>query len=478
MRVRKIETDFSWPLIQSCLKTFNCLDVKTYLVKTFQILSGNYQSDVERSLTIHHLCAAHMFRDFIRNLHKVQPKQDKRLRCFVIRSFALLQNSTSLEEGKECFEHMCVVFVKQHNDEDVQTAIKSLTDMFKGLDITVDCNEDDVAKESSERETQELVLEGKTIKQVSPYTKVFTSIYDNVTISSLDLETEEERNTLFCPEVISLMLDRFMPLFPLWSGVMLNAMPQATDPEFVELLTRDTNALAEAWFSIVKKNMGLKSHERPGRFVVQYRNAIRARLRETEYPNIRGKKRKKCAELEVDLDEEVWKWKTQKKRSRYMPANRIVRQTSDENRSLAQESGGETVKDNVSQDLPKVPKWGGTSKWSTLTNTCTIDNSLTILYLQYLQDMQFRLNLEESSNPVYHTLLTCFRLMEEGQFAVAKTVWLTVSKNEIDEKVDMYDEFIKYICYDLTSKVESRCSDPNCPEPYTETDNVKGIHLM
>ena len=175
---------------------------------------------------------------------------------------------------------MCVVFVKQHNDEDVQTAIKSLTDMFKGLDITVDCNEDDVAKESSERETQELVLEGKTIKQVLPYTTVFTLILDNVTISSLYLETEEERNTLFCPEVINPMLDRFMPLFPLWSGAMLNTMPQATDPEFVELLTRDTNAMAEAWFSIVKNNMGLKSHERPGRFVEQYRNAIRARLRE------------------------------------------------------------------------------------------------------------------------------------------------------------------------------------------------------
>ena len=60
-----------------------------------------------------------------------------------------------------------------------------------------------------------------TIKEASPFTQIFRSIYENV---SVDLETNDigtEPNPLFFSPLIKILLDRFMPYAFIWTGLVL-----------------------------------------------------------------------------------------------------------------------------------------------------------------------------------------------------------------------------------------------------------------
>lgn len=61
LKIGRIETDYSWPMIQACLKIFNDMNIKMYVNACFQIITTENQ---QLDFTILHLCSAHLFKDY------------------------------------------------------------------------------------------------------------------------------------------------------------------------------------------------------------------------------------------------------------------------------------------------------------------------------------------------------------------------------------------------------------------------------
>ncbi len=108
VRVHRIETGFSWALIQSVLVSFNKENVDTFLDRAHKICHFQLQwKDVKR-FTVVHICAAHMVKTFSNAARK--HTTDKGLHNFAVFCFALLQNSITLQQAEAIFLQMCFVF--------------------------------------------------------------------------------------------------------------------------------------------------------------------------------------------------------------------------------------------------------------------------------------------------------------------------------------------------------------------------------
>lgn len=100
------------------------------------------------------------------------------------------------------------------------------------------------------------------------------------------------------------VVDSYIPIFPMWSGVMLWA---------VEGISRDSNATIENWFRTVKENV-LQGRKRlaPGNFIRQVHKVIKGRVREYEAtmkPVLRKKGSQLLSTENIELHEETWKRK-------------------------------------------------------------------------------------------------------------------------------------------------------------------------
>ncbi len=112
VRVHRIETGFSWALIQSVLVSFNKENVDTFLDRAHKICHFQLQwKDVKR-FTVVHICAAHMVKTFSNAARK--HTTDKGLHNFAVFCFALLQNSITLQQAEAIFLQMCFVFLAFH----------------------------------------------------------------------------------------------------------------------------------------------------------------------------------------------------------------------------------------------------------------------------------------------------------------------------------------------------------------------------
>lgn len=57
-RIRQVETDYSWTLINSVLLSFNKENISVYLTRAFEIVSG--QTEQSPNFTVLHLCSAYI----------------------------------------------------------------------------------------------------------------------------------------------------------------------------------------------------------------------------------------------------------------------------------------------------------------------------------------------------------------------------------------------------------------------------------
>jgi len=55
--IHRVETDYSWALIQSVLSSFNKQDIHTYLKDSYNLVTGNDTMADFRKLTVLHLCS-------------------------------------------------------------------------------------------------------------------------------------------------------------------------------------------------------------------------------------------------------------------------------------------------------------------------------------------------------------------------------------------------------------------------------------
>ncbi|XP_053395735.1 uncharacterized protein LOC128555931 [Mercenaria mercenaria] len=307
----------------------------------------------------------------------------------------------------------------------LKNALKSIKEKFVStLNLEEDDEEEDRDKEYSCIEN----VEEKTIRQASPFSEIFDVIATSISSSQSEDENLDESNKFYCPEALQCLLDKFMPIVSLWSGIVLSLCSVSTlneSPDYY--ISRDTNSPVENWFKYIKSDIKLPKHARPYTFVIEIREAIEARSREHVFKGARKTKSAKAKvsksnESDIYLNtQEVWKPK--KKRNIYhkTPKERKLSET-------------------VSTNNQKVMKWVGTYGNTPLSNTCGIDNTLTILHQKYTKKSKFRYLLEEDNTPLSATIKNVCSLMTKEKFEEAKLIWINFTGKPIEKVVNLFGD--------------------------------------
>ena len=118
---------------------FNQTSIETYLCSCYSLLRGS-RTEIK---TVVHICATHMikaFRDSMRD--KIL---DKGLREIVLRSLAVLQNCTQLNESIFVWRVMCIAISNPYITEDVKNNLSSMQKLIKtasldGIDDELLCD--------------------------------------------------------------------------------------------------------------------------------------------------------------------------------------------------------------------------------------------------------------------------------------------------------------------------------------------------
>ncbi len=420
---RQIETDYSWAMIQAVLSACNKEDCQTYLTRVWNIVHGT--SSQWKGYTYVHICAAHVLKDVAKHAVKICP--DKGLRQFFLYCFGLLQTSSHLNEALTIFADMCRIFDSEHENVAVNKSLRKL----KGL---ICQDEKEIINQEMEKveniyittvESEPARL--SSIKSSSRWRRIFTEVFTQMQNEKPGGENKPATNIpnpYFCPKLLSVLLDNFLHIFPLWSAVLLGDLDRYSEgngekdttsatskDKSLRTKMRHTNAIVENWFGVVKKDFlsSKRLRLRPGLFIRKTHMYVKGRLGEIEVlqkprelkPRRRGKRkhddfekvdhserkeaqrtRNRSAGVEKDDEipdaecQEGWQPKKQKiqREGKYftppktMPAPKTKR-------SNPHAFGKEDVRNR--QTLSTVPSWGGQTvykgKHITLVNTCPID---------------------------------------------------------------------------------------------------------
>ena len=100
--------DFSLAIMNALLIIFNHEDVDRHLQRCWSILHKEYSSAGLFSSSIIRLCCAHVMHAFVRFLHQIKLKKDKRQCCTKL--FAVLLNTDTLENAFGLFGKILMIY--------------------------------------------------------------------------------------------------------------------------------------------------------------------------------------------------------------------------------------------------------------------------------------------------------------------------------------------------------------------------------
>ncbi|XP_024123814.2 uncharacterized protein LOC112143836 [Oryzias melastigma] len=272
-RVSKVETDYSWALINSALLAFNKEDVVAYLKRAFDMTTCQIKKN-RPAFTVVHLCSAHIIKAVRNAISKLC--RDKGITNFITHCFAHLMNTTSITHACAVFYNMCVVLLSPERNE--------LTNLSK--DFLWDCISQEQVQDLdlSEINSDTFNMErGNTVISKSPFSRLFSVQQEQAKVNILTERPTGKENDLYCPKIIDMLMQNYMGIFPLWSGLLLGGSAQhsAHSTTSEKERTRDTNCHVELWFGIVKNNILLKKrHFRPAEFVNKMYSSLQGRYAE------------------------------------------------------------------------------------------------------------------------------------------------------------------------------------------------------
>ena len=139
------------------------------------------------------------------------------------------------------FTSLCYVLASEFTIPSVSEHLIVLESLLKG-ECSFDSDVEDIDKEN------ECNGNAKTYKEKSQFGRHFSFMWseciNRIQNYEKSIKTELNYNACFNPNILK-HLTYYMPLIPLWSGLILNNVK-------LDNLPTDSNASVENWFSIVK----------------------------------------------------------------------------------------------------------------------------------------------------------------------------------------------------------------------------------
>ena len=305
-KIKHIEIDQSWALLHSTCQSFNKTSLLGYLEKSWKILN----SKEEFSITTIHFCSAHVIHRFCVILRDISTPSKSTFR-YATSCFATLQNCTSLNQGIELFNLICLIFTSRTKHTECLTAMIRMDQFMESMNESVMQDDDNIQFDTSLFSEQN---PSNILREQSPFYHCFTQIANEME-KTVHSSMGTVSNPHYCPDFITLLLKRYLYLFPLWTGSIL-ALSQ-TKCGNAKLQTRETNSIVEKWMGIVKHNILQKSlHLRPGDFLRQMHVNITQRISGLLF-NIPKSSKQRRKRNEENSEEAIEIWRPKKRKSNY-----------------------------------------------------------------------------------------------------------------------------------------------------------------
>ena len=132
LKLDKIEVDFSWAFLHAAIETFNKVDTKTYIQRSFNILNKTKKISSFSHFTPIHLCSSHVIKAISTNLSKIT--KSKQIKKTFLYCFARMQNTTNLEKAQDFFFHVVIVFISKYQDEQFKHSLNIINDHINNPD--------------------------------------------------------------------------------------------------------------------------------------------------------------------------------------------------------------------------------------------------------------------------------------------------------------------------------------------------------
>ena len=314
---RYIVTDFSFALINACMKSFNNMNLVTYLKECHSILMKKATQEHIRSLTFTVLCVSHIMKSLTVRLKKVNDSCIQRKAVMVW--FCGLQRCTTMNGALIFYRDMYIVLNNINEDDSVIDARKRLTQACLGNCGLTKGVEDFIDETITAPDDDDDVVSVPTIKQASPFTSMFGNFIKPLSSDDSTTCAPVKMNANYSPASFASITD-IIHLFPLWSCLLQSNVTRlgnngATDNNNFTVRCL-SNATVESHFKGLKTGrMGKKMKVRPRTLVEAEVQYVIGKLNELNLPkNAKTTKRRtKANEDDITLSSEQWKVQKKKK---------------------------------------------------------------------------------------------------------------------------------------------------------------------
>ena len=245
---------------------------------------------------------------------------------------ARMVSSTNLNEIHQLFLALCMTCLSKKYHPELEKYFQKLDNAIS-LRCGEDLNLDHAYLLEIDEELPNNLGDGNTYNTRSPSGTFFQNELNSCQRFGDELETKNktdqlEENVYFLPGLPLFLVTYYMPICPLWSGLILGPSlhPNKSRITF-------TNAIVENWMRILKITiLQNESKLRPGDFIRKLREGIVGRIKAFNFAfEPLSSKIFKRVKKEVENDdqiEEVWKKKKHRKQSYFNPG-KVVFNKSD-----------------------------------------------------------------------------------------------------------------------------------------------------
>ena len=266
INIGQVEIDFSWALIHSVCNVFLKCDIDIYLDLCWNKLKYHSTAEDPDIKTIIHLCSAHLLHEIGFYINK-KYKLKKDMKKLFLHSIGFMVRTTDFVLINIVFSALCMVFKSRYSSETVIENIKILESYICGTSLEFPDNTEIINEEDISYDNLGDVKTGKLMKDKSPFGKHFVQISQqcefNINISKQ--RNTGEANPYYYPDLIGYLLTYYLPVLPLWSGVIFGLHRMSIGGNNY---SHYSNAIAENWMRIIKiAILNSKCNLRPRDFI-------------------------------------------------------------------------------------------------------------------------------------------------------------------------------------------------------------------
>ena len=231
-----IISDQSMVLILAALKEWNDESLDDFLLRAYMIVTGKANKH-ETEKTLVHLCKSHYLNTTKRFLKKKEVSSKKI--SFCLYTIGLLMSCENLQDFRELVFDICVTMSSKYINNTNQVFITRLINKINSFSSSSECQIDVSENISLEELNPNKLTEEEYVIQnpSSPFKLLAHQINDLALKHQGNQESSEHANDHNCTVFLQYLLNKALPLYPLWSSILLGDLSR-----FNLLYTRNTVA--------------------------------------------------------------------------------------------------------------------------------------------------------------------------------------------------------------------------------------------